>query len=468
MNRKLCYLILMWTVLASKPVFAQEEQELPDWISVSVNLPESYENSKRVYPVIYLLSASPFYIGEYHQETTELIRELHRYGNFPEVITVNLKVSSLYDYVANQPLLLSDVLNTQLVPQINRQYRTGISSTLVGFSYSAGFTAIYAPALASQFGQIISISPVFPDAKYALAMNAPKSLGQASLYLAYGNESLRELTNIKDYFADGQLKLDVLTQENHQSVLLPALRRGLYWYFGDYRTPGFNQTVDTLWDSSKVRTFLSARNQKYQLPEDEAEFSELCTSLAQDYMAQHKLDVAYELWQHSQSRFRSYFLHQYALGQIQAGNPQRASKVYSQMAKLSPLYPLPDYQKLKQAEGLQALSEKKLLPVSQKIQMMTTEVSEQEINDFAYLLIQDSHHRLAINTLLKGMSLYPESANLLDSLADAYIVVNDKQSAKDAITKALDLADNDRQKQHLISRLEDLSESEPDTDTDAE
>ncbi|MBC3767568.1 alpha/beta hydrolase-fold protein [Neptunicella marina] len=458
MNRKLSCLMLVWLVVLIRPVYAQAEFDLPDWLSVSVKLPDSYDKTERAYPAVYVLSAAPFYLGDYHKEATDLISGLHRYGYFPEVLVVNVQVKSLYDYVANQPEVLRDTLVNQLVPKVHEQYRTGISSTLVGFSYSAAFTSIYAPSLASQFEQIISISPVFSTAKYSAAINQQTTATLPELYLAYGNESLREFQTIKSRFNPDHLQQVVFAQENHQSVLLPALRGGLLWHFRDYRKPGFNQTESEQWNSDKVRAFLTRRNAKYQLQQDDTEFSQLCTGLAQDYMAQHKLDAAFELWKHSQSRFRSYFLHQYALGQSQAGELQRASKIYVQMAMLSPKYPLPDYQKLKLTDGMRHVSVNDLKAISDKVRMMTTDVSEQEINDFAYVLLEDKHNKLAIQTLDKGISLYPSSLNLLDSLADAYVAVDDKTSAKVTISKALAQAGNDRQKAHFNARLIALSE----------
>lgn len=65
--------------------------------------------------------------------------------------------------------------------------------------------------------------------------------------------------------------------------------------------------------------------------------------------------------------------------------------------------------------------------------------SESDINGWGYRLLRDRQFREAIEVFKLNVEAYPKSANVYDSLAEAYLASGDRQAAIENYTKALAL-----------------------------
>ena len=82
------------------------------------------------------------------------------------------------------------------------------------------------------------------------------------------------------------------------------------------------------------------------------------------------------------------------------------------------------------------------------------ELPEGNLNNLGLQLVfnpQKSH--LGIRVILLAITLYPESANLWDSLAEGYLFIGDKKKAILSFEKSLEL---NPQNQNAINRLNEL------------
>ncbi|WP_296700814.1 CocE/NonD family hydrolase [Algoriphagus sp.] len=72
------------------------------------------------------------------------------------------------------------------------------------------------------------------------------------------------------------------------------------------------------------------------------------------------------------------------------------------------------------------------------------------------LLFNPKTSNFGINVFLLAIELYPNSSNLFDSLAEAYLFVGEKEKAKENFAKSLELDPNN---QNAIDRLKELNEA---------
>lgn len=77
-------------------------------------------------------------------------------------------------------------------------------------------------------------------------------------------------------------------------------------------------------------------------------------------------------------------------------------------------------------------------------------IDEYEFNRFGYSLLREGKYQNAIDVFKINVALYPESSNVYDSLADAYLRSGDSLQAFNNYTKALEFdSNNERAKRYL-------------------
>ena len=77
-------------------------------------------------------------------------------------------------------------------------------------------------------------------------------------------------------------------------------------------------------------------------------------------------------------------------------------------------------------------------------------VSEWTFNRIGYKLLRDKNYKDAIEVFKMNVSLYPDSDNAYDSLADAYVLTGDSLQAYNNYTKALELNTGNRSAKRFI------------------
>jgi len=220
-----------------------------------ISLPENYNTSNRSYPVLYVLDGWHFPLMAFIQENNIYSKRM------APVIIVNVGHSPAKDAMTlrardftptktsgdpnsgGAPAFL-DFLEHELIPLIDRTYRTSTSDRgLLGHSLG-GLFAIYAleqrPAL---FQRIVAASPALQpdDVLLKEASRALRALpAKVRLDLSVGSDDELGFTQTTTEFARvlDELKpkgLDyrftLYPGENHNSVRLVSFPAGLYWVY---------------------------------------------------------------------------------------------------------------------------------------------------------------------------------------------------------------------------------------------
>lgn len=310
-NLLLLSLMLVALSALSNPSAAKEKvTEAP--FRYSVNLPQSYHESNLSYPVIFLIDSTPFYKGTYFTDTTSAIRRLERFNAFPETIVVKVEVSQLYRYATRDRNKLNDWLALELGPLIAAQYRTLERNAIVGFSYTAGGLMNSIALRDSPFTAIISLSPVFESVSDI--PEAVPSVAQLPFhFVVFGNEHHRFMQFYRPLLAtqnSTDFSVISLPHENHQSVLIPGLRRALLRTFADYQLPDYSAFVTHNYTPQALAELLKLRKRTYGVAPVPSALSDITLTAAITYSRLGKFELAEQHWRVTESQHKSYFINQ--------------------------------------------------------------------------------------------------------------------------------------------------------------
>jgi len=219
---------------------------------ISVALPEKYEATQNVYPVLYVLDAE----GEtLFPGCVSTVVELYKKGRIPQMIVIgiwntNRNRDMIPDSVSHRPgsggsLEFLSFIKDELMPYIAQNYHTTDFSMLYGMSNSALFTLYAFLEMPETFNAYIASSPMIghcPDfiqtKVEAFAKNV--RLEDRILYMIYGSEDSRRVT---DYIPEFQKylkakappgfdsKLEIVESEGH--VPESSLERGLQYIYSE-------------------------------------------------------------------------------------------------------------------------------------------------------------------------------------------------------------------------------------------
>ena len=235
-----------------------------------VSLPERYYASHRRYPVLYVID------GDFQfQHVSALVTNLARMGKIPPMIVVGVATQGQTDYLYSTtwPLAQShadtttseyggaakmhDYLTHELLPRVNKQYRTSEQNILAGYSMGGLFT-FYSMLQQGPFQAYLTMSPSLWYDDYSAADKLKLFLEQnkrpAKLYLSLANEEGMGVTEAVSVIeksveknaekslgksADkGSLKWDWqfkhYPDETHYSTAMPALYGAMEFLYPNY------------------------------------------------------------------------------------------------------------------------------------------------------------------------------------------------------------------------------------------
>jgi predicted alpha/beta superfamily hydrolase len=244
----------------------------PVWIST----PPSYESSDERYPVLYLLD------GDVHfHHAIGLVRYLAYYLRAPEMIVVAvLNTNRTRDFTPSASdgnvdpssrtggaARFHQFLTAELKPYVEREYRTGPFSILIGHSLAGLFTVYSLVNAPEAFGAHIAISPSLYWGNPTMGQSAQRTLGPGAdrsgyLYLALGEversdivTSTRSLATALQNAAPERLrwKFDEFAGEHHLTVPYPALHAALRFVFDGWSLP--SGTVDRIASQRSINAF---------------------------------------------------------------------------------------------------------------------------------------------------------------------------------------------------------------------
>ena len=232
-----------------------------------IGTPRRYDASEEHYPVVYLLD------GDAHfHHTTGTADHLARNGRMPEVIVVAIPNTDRSRDLTPPSAQGSDredfpthggadaflrFISDELMPWVDRQYRTRPHATLIGHSFG-GLFAIHALLTRPDvFDAYIAISPSLQWDDQRLALQAAGVFEStpeltADLYMTVGNEGrallggVRKLAAALDEHAPKRFRwaFRLMEEESHGSVPLRSTRQGLEAVFDGWNLHDVLATFD--------------------------------------------------------------------------------------------------------------------------------------------------------------------------------------------------------------------------------
>jgi len=424
-----------------------------------VRLPKSYQESKRNYPVIYLLDANNetlTYMKNLYFHSVAQIERLMEHRDIPESIIVGIpfKSSQWFSNVVSNSEPFSEYLTQELSSYINDNYRTLNNNTLVGQSYSALFVLNSFTKNNNTFNNYVAIEPVLgggaleetiqnyqnvsvKDRNLQIIIGGAIMLPETEeLYQQIGNASGNNNT----------ISLEIFDDESHGSVYYPALNSSLRKVFSDYRQPSKVQILASNFDHKALLSYFDNKMNKYQVEMNEREFqSALFDTIFYQLMAK-KFVPAFDLWHlwktpnkiYNANRIINYFLRN--------DDTPAAIEFLVHLTKAMPksVIPLHRLANVYKENQQIKLSTKYRL----KIETLLTDIFSQKIsaqqenalNRYGYNLIQENKTLEAISIFTQLTLANPESINAYDSLADGYEAANNYPEAIKAQEQTIVLA----------------------------
>jgi len=426
-----------------------------------LRLPESYQKSKRHYPVIYLLDANNetlTYMDNLYFHSVAQIERLIKHGDIPESIIVGVPFTSKqwYSNVIANPKPFRDYLTNELATYINDNYRTSNNNMLIGQSYSAVFVINSLPKNSDIFNSFIAIEPVLASGELEKAIEHYRntSVKGSDLQIIMGGAIMlheaEELYNqIKGLTGkEIEVSLEVFPNESHGSVYYPALNSALIKYFADFRSPNRKQILSNNFDHQSLLTYFDKRADKYQVETTEKQFQSAVFDAIFYYLKEEKFEQAFALWPVWQSQYKMYNANRIISYFLRENNNKSAITLLEHLAKAMP-NSVSTFDRLASLHQ-QSQQDEKAKYYRLKVQQILTEIfsgsvspqQEASLNRYGYNLLQEQRHLEAITVFMRISQANPDSINAYDSLADAYEANKNYGQAIKALEKMIMIAQN--------------------------
>ena len=282
-------LLILFCVLFSGTVFGQQvidrimlgntavinSLKLDESRNVYVYLPLGYEQSATKYPVIYLLD------GDFHyHHGSGIVQFLSTLNRMPRSIVVaipNTNRNRDFTPTVDERRTVSggadkflDFMEKQLIPFIDKSYRTQKHRILFGHSLTAMFTVYTLASRPNLFNAYIAASPYlqfdnqFVIKKFETFLENNESLNK-TLYMTIGaepayEESLNKMTNLLEAHPSSGIewKYMQMESENHGSVPHKTIYDGLEFIYTDWQL-----TADKTNNLAAIEAHYKHINEKY-------------------------------------------------------------------------------------------------------------------------------------------------------------------------------------------------------------
>lgn len=356
---------LLLTTLLTLPLFASSE-----WVnvdsklfggarSVLVDLPDSYVTGGRRYPVVYVLDGT---IHAFHTAATA--KALSDNGRMPEVIVVGVRhddrVRELTPTEVAQATVDGDLvrfpnsggaaktlafLETELIPDIEKRYRTEPFRILSGHSFGGMFALDAFFTNPKLFNTVIATSPtVWWDNKYLTrrALQFVEKAGdvKGTVVLAVGkefpamNDNIKELETVLARAKGLTVHSYYLEEEDHFSTAVPGTYSALRKIFAPwYLKIDSSGDVTTLWPRAQAHAQELSKQYGYRIavPEERA------NSIGYILLRAKRNDKALEVFQANVTTYAGSANAHDSLGDAYAatGDNQRAWQNYERAVQLA-------------------------------------------------------------------------------------------------------------------------------------
>jgi predicted alpha/beta superfamily hydrolase len=351
--------LLFLVCLVQTTLFAQDDVSIGKYkkfqsgilggeITYLVHLPDGYDNSGKEYPVIYMMN------GQSVSSFANAFSTLDNLSNerIPDMILIGISNTGVAEDYWSCPddsgkVKLGDsfskFLKEDLIPEVNRNYRTNEYKILFGQS-NAGLFVLYSCLIQPDlFNAYIVASPMFGwcpqfyTEKPRAFLNNNTSLNK-KLYVSYGDldyiEVLRYINDFEEILkqspASFQWKVDLIENAGHVPFI--TLNNALLYFFSECT--------------------LNAERKKFSIPEIKSHFGKLSAEygftvipkagvlfdIAIDKKNEKEMDRAVDLFKYLISLYPGSEIYYYVLGQTyqQKGDIDLAKESYNESLKINP------------------------------------------------------------------------------------------------------------------------------------
>lgn len=268
LNRHITFLILMIVLpfitladasIKSEPInngyaYSHQSEIMSEARRYMVSLPERYYGNERRYPSLYIIDADFQF-----QHVSAVVKNLARMGKIPPMIVVGVANQGSPDYLKTTtwPDKKDDAfggaeqfhsyLSNELVPQIDRQFRTNEKKALSGYSLGGLFTLYNMMQEDTPFNAFLAMSPSawFDDNSLPKKLTPLLRSGKlnAPVFISLAREEEMGVDTVVAAF-EQHAPEHLLWQykhypdENHFTTALPALYDGLQFLAPNYAVDG--------------------------------------------------------------------------------------------------------------------------------------------------------------------------------------------------------------------------------------
>ncbi len=248
--------------------------------SLSIFLPEGYQDSGREYPVLYLLDGQNWF--NYAVSINQLMTG---YDYLPDFIIVGIETddSPRYGFFANAPKLLA-FLENDVIRYMDEHYRTNTDRMLFGWQFAGAFAVEVMMRKPDLFSAYFPASPIpLNDQRlegFSNLLENTSNLNQTLLFTTSLNENgvepnVKRFANILEKKAPNTLdweykvmKSEELPALGHRTTPMGTIYHGLRKHYADYPLLEFNTLEDFQGSGGYgyVQSYYQQRAEKYNLP----------------------------------------------------------------------------------------------------------------------------------------------------------------------------------------------------------
>lgn len=210
---------------------------------IEIYLPDNYHNSNKHYPVIYVVDSQRYFLHAIAYQQTLLFA-----NKVPEFIVVGIKTDerARRDYLATQANKFVSFFQNELIPHIDKNYRTNKMNMYFGWEMAGGFALDLMVNDSKLFNAYFLASSTFFEQNRLDAvkqhLSANKSDKHLHLYFSLGEVeswSLDSHQALSDILTESSLpeqnwQYDLSASDDHYSTPFQAFNKGLNKFFADF------------------------------------------------------------------------------------------------------------------------------------------------------------------------------------------------------------------------------------------
>ena len=421
---------------------------------VFVRLPESYDDRKTDYPVIYLLDTNNevmTYLDKVYSHSIANIERLMKSGDIPEAIVVGVSIpgGQWYKNVITKPELFRDFLIKELKPFIDTNYRTLDNNILIGQSYTGVFVVNTLPARSNTFNTLVAIDPILTGKEFEKALENYKGITNTKsfLHIFKSNSSFEEIDIFQREIAKinalkTKLSVFTLSDEDHGSVYYPALNKVLRMHFSDYRSPNQRYMIENQVKYQDIVDYHAKSVKKYQTEYDARKIEESLFIAFYAYLSAKEFDQAFKFWDVWHSVNKEYNVIRKVDNFLRIGDQPAAIALLNILTTKLPNSPTSYYRlaQIYQDNNSASKAEKQWVKINHILSDISQPEQERSFNSFGYQLLGDGDVEKSIDVFSKVTAAFPASINAFDSLGEAYEIANRYDKAVEVLSVVVSLA----------------------------